>query len=147
MIQGRIADISRYTEIPTALVEILQTFLAEHQGNPPCGRYEFTPDIYCNVEEVTGKEASVAKLENHHRYIDLQITMGHEFVGLETAEYCKKVAEPYDEQRDIEFFNDLPATYIEFSYGDFLWLLPSEAHAPCIGQGTWKKIVFKLRIQ
>lgn len=147
MIQGKIANIDRYPEIPAELAQYVREFLMQYQGNPPCGRYEFSPTIYCNVEEVVGKEPKTAKLENHRHHIDLQMTMGHEYVGLESVENCSKVAVPYDEEKDIEFFDNLPAAYAEFSMGEFLWLLPGEAHAPCIGQGSWKKIVFKLRVQ
>ncbi|MDO4191279.1 MAG: YhcH/YjgK/YiaL family protein [Bacteroidales bacterium] len=146
MIQGKISELKNYPEIPVELIEILKTFFSEHQGNPPCGRYEFTPTIYCNVEEVIGKQPVEAKLENHRHHIDLQLTMGHEYVGLEMVKHCKKIHTPYDDVRDIEFFDDLPATYIEFTAGDFLWLKPGEAHAPCVGQGTWKKVVFKLMV-
>ena len=52
----------------------------------------------------------------------------------------------YDSENDFELFHDTPTTYFSLTPGEFVVFLPQDAHAPLIGSGELRKIIFKIAI-
>ncbi|MEG1864019.1 MAG: YhcH/YjgK/YiaL family protein [Alistipes sp.] len=104
-------------------------------------------DIYVNVMERELKKPADAKLEIHNEYIDIQVLVRGEeesFGWSERADVCKPQA-AFDAEKDIQFFEDKPQTYYTLRPGQFTILLPEDAHAPMVGEGMVRKIIFKVR--
>lgn len=113
------------------------------------GRYAIDGDEIFMMwgEHELKEEEEDAKLEAHNSYIDIQLVVeGVESFGWSDRSAClSKVAE-FDTDRDIQFFNDEPTTYVTLKAGEFTIFMPTDAHAPLVGSGSVKKCVVKIKI-
>lgn len=111
------------------------------------GRHDIDgDDIFVNVSELDLRSRSEAALELHREYIDIQVVFG----GEEEFGWSPKsaVASPraeFDIERDIQFFLDTPQTFYTVREGQFTILTPEDAHAPMLGSGHVRKLIFKVR--
>ncbi len=88
-----------------------------------------------------------ALLETHKRYIDIHIPIsGNEIFGWKSAKGLMSSVNGYDSENDFELFHDTPTTYFSLTPGEFVVFLPQDAHAPLIGSGELRKIIFKIAI-
>ncbi|MGE0079476.1 MAG: YhcH/YjgK/YiaL family protein [Bacteroidales bacterium] len=93
------------------------------------------------------KTKEEAALEAHNRYIDIQICLqGEETMGWKNREECDSPKGEFNEEKDIIFYNDSPLNYIKVPANYFAIFFPNDAHAPLIGEGMIKKVVFKVLI-
>lgn len=104
-------------------------------------------NAWISVSDVQGKEKSVAKMETHDKYIDIQLPLtAKETFGWQARELLKNEREEgYNEVKDITFYTDEPALYFTLSAGEFGVFFPEDGHAPCIGEGAFRKIVAKVK--
>lgn len=104
-------------------------------------------NIFAIISHVEAKTAEEAILETHKKYIDIQIPLStYERYGWKCTQELKNIAKPYNEQDDYALFADRPSTIVKAELGEFVIFFPSDAHAPCIGEGTIKKIVIKIAV-
>lgn len=112
------------------------------------GRHDIDGDnLFVNVMDVELKPREAAALEVHDRYIDIQIMVG------DTEEYgwsercdCHSPREEFNRERDVQFFTDTPQTFFTLNERQFAILFPEDAHAPMLGKGSVRKLIFKLLI-
>lgn len=105
-------------------------------------------NLFVGVSDSKLKNKQDAKLEAHNNYIDIQIPISKkETFGWSARETLKKPIGEFNTDKDIIFFEDTPASYFEVGPTDFAIFFPHDAHAPCIGEDSVKKIVIKIRIQ
>ncbi len=103
-------------------------------------------DIFVNVSELELRPREQAALEVHNEYIDIQVLFGGvEEFGWSPRSALKMPREAFDRERDIQFFLDTPQTFYSVREGEFTILLPEDAHAPMLGQGHVRKLIFKVR--
>jgi biofilm protein TabA len=88
-----------------------------------------------------------AALEAHRTYIDVQVVLsGIDTMGWAPLAACTRITQPYDAERDIEFFSDPPLSLVPVTSGSLSVFFPEDAHAPLIGDGaSVHKLVFKVR--
>ncbi len=113
------------------------------------GRHDIEgDDIFVNIMEPELKRPSDAKLEVHNVYLDIQvlITGSEEGFGWSERSDVKEPLAEFDEQKDVQFFNDKHQTIYTLRREQFTILLPEDAHAPMIGEGKVKKAIFKVRL-
>lgn len=104
--------------------------------------------LFYNIMDATLSNAEEIELEAHRKYIDIQIPVGgKEVFGWKPVVECEHITNPYNEKEDILFFGDSPNNYISVLPNQFLGLFPGDAHAPCIGNGCIRKVVFKIRVK
>jgi len=102
--------------------------------------------IFSNSQGKT-KEASLAKFECHNKNIDIQVCInGEETIGWKPREKCVIPNGEYNEEKDVQFYNDSPDTFFQLTNGQFAIFFPEDVHAPMIGEGQIKKLVIKVRI-
>ena len=102
--------------------------------------------IISNKMGMTRNE-SIAKFECHNQYIDIQFCVsGIEEYGWKSRESCKIEKAPYDPVKDVLFFSENPDMYFELREGQFAIFFPTDVHAPMIGEGEIKKMIFKIKI-
>ena len=102
--------------------------------------------IYANVQERGLKSKEEAKLEVHDKYIDIQILLSgaEESFGWADRSTLREPKEAFNAEKDIQFFLDAPQTYYTLRPGQFTILLPEDAHAPLVGEGTIRKVILKV---
>ncbi len=113
------------------------------------GRHDIDGDnLFVNVMDIELKPRCEAALEVHDRYIDIQIMVG------DTEEYgwsercdCYAPREEFNRERDVQFFTDAPQTFFSLNERQFAIFFPEDAHAPMLGEGRVRKLIFKLRIE
>lgn len=114
-----------------------------------CGRHDIDGDnIFVNVQELDLRPQSEARLELHRRYIDIQLLLKgeEELFGWSEKVDCLQAAADFDEQKDVQFFTDVPQCFYSLKVGQFTILYPEDGHAPMLGEGWVKKCIFKIAI-
>lgn len=111
------------------------------------GRYTIDgDDVFVNVSELTLRPRSQAALEVHDEYIDIQVVLGGtEEFGWSPREALTTPRAEFDKSKDIGFYEDVPKTFYTVREGEFCILMPQDAHAPMLGEGFVKKLIFKVR--
>ena len=150
MILDSIKNASRYYAL-NPRIEAAFDFLA--QCDPMTltpGRHDIDGDnLFVNVSELDLKPRSEALLEVHDRYLDIQVLAGgaaeEEFGWAERRDCCKARGD-FDTVRDVQFYTDVPQTFYAMRTGQFTILFPEDAHAPMLGSGHVKKLIFKVKL-
>lgn len=112
------------------------------------GRHTIDGDnLFVNVSSLELRPLDAAHLEAHNRYIDIQVVIeGEEHFGWSERKDCMKPEGSFDEERDIIFYGDKPQTFYKVRAGQFTILYPEDAHAPMLGDGRVKKLIFKVAL-
>ena len=110
------------------------------------GRHDIDGDnLFVNVMDVELKPREEAALEVHNRYIDIQIMVGEsEEYGWSERCNCCSPREEFNCERDVQFFDDAPQTFFTLTEQQFAIFFPEDAHAPMLGSGLVRKLIFKL---
>lgn len=135
----------------TRLLPTLETVISFLNNNDlqtlSDGCFELDADgHFMNLQTIPPKAPEQAILEAHRQMIDIQIpltgdeTMGYTSIG-------KLKATPYDEAKDISFYEEKPELFFTVKKGMFAIFFPQDAHAPGITSDTIKKAVFKIPVQ
>ncbi len=117
------------------------------------GRYEIDGDrMYATVQRYQTKPGKDCRPESHRRYVDVQfVAEGQEFIGWCAFTPELKVAEPYNEEKDITFYEKLePESNFVLSEGCFAVLMPKDIHRPCCaidGPAPVLKVVVKIAVE
>lgn len=114
----------------------------------PTGRIDLEgDDLYVIVSDSDLKPEEEAKLEVHNEYIDIQIPVSKpERFGWASRATLSEPLDVFDAEKDIQFFEDRPESFITVSPGKFLMFFTGDAHAPCIGTGKIRKVVVKIKL-
>lgn len=105
-------------------------------------------DLFVTISDSNLKSKEDAKLEAHNEYIDIQIPVSKaETFGWAPRKELKSESAPFDQTKDLIFYNDIPTTYITVQPLNFVIFYPEDAHAPCIGLDTVCKIVIKVKVK
>ena len=117
-------------------------------ANAEVGKVELEgKDLFLMVSDTTMKAEADAKLEVHDKYIDIQVPVSKaETYGWKGRKDLQTEREAFNAEKDIQFFLDKPVTYATVHPGDFAIFWPGDGHAPCIGDGTVRKVVVKIKI-
>ncbi len=112
------------------------------------GRYPIVgDDLFVIVESVAGRSREQAKLECHRRYIDIQLVLeGVDEMGWKPLPDCREPVADYSAEKDIQFFRDVPASWIATPPGAFCIFFPEDAHAPLVATGNIRKAIFKIAV-
>jgi biofilm protein TabA len=103
--------------------------------------------LFVIVEEAQGRSRDDAKLECHRRYIDIQLVLeGTDEMGWKPLADCQQAVSDYNEERDIRFFHDKTDTWISTPANSFCIFFPQDTHAPLVGSGKIRKLIFKIAV-
>lgn len=98
-------------------------------------------------EPAKTKEESLSKFECHNQNIDIQICLkGTETIGWKPRQNCTNPVGEYSSEKDVLFYNDAPDMFFQLNDNQFAIFYPNDVHAPMIGDGNIRKIVFKVKI-
>ncbi len=113
------------------------------------GKYPFADsDSFVIVSTDAGRGKTASPLEIHRRFIDIQLVLsGNEVMGWRNLGSCRHVRSAYESDKDIGFYADSPASWIEVPAGSFAIFFPTDAHAPLAGQGLIRKAIVKVFVR
>lgn len=147
MITDTIANAPRYAALHPDFADaiaMLQSldFAALPDGQYPCEN----PNIRLFIGNEAMRTREAAQPEAHLRHIDIQVPIS----GVETYGWIDrsrlKNGLGYSEEKDIEFFDCAPETWIDISPVEFVLFFPNDGHAPLVGEAAHiRKAVFKIR--
>lgn len=147
MILDHISRAEKYYNVHTSFRHAFD-FLKQNDGAPlKEGKHEVEgTDIYVIVSH--GKPTdSVPKLENHKKYIDIQVTMDGSFpFGWRNIDRCDQPQSGYDDHHDVQLYNDQPEFKVELSKGMFAVVFPEDVHAGLPPQQHVVKAVVKVAV-
>jgi len=149
MIVENLENAEKYFDLHPAFEKAFKFLRQENLAELELKKHELDGDqLFCSIDKVQGRSRDEAKLEAHRKYIDIQyVIVGDEEMGWRPTSTCKQVAQQYDPEKDIAFFNDEPQTWKKIPPGYFTIFFPDDAHAPVIGKGEIHKVVFKVAVQ
>ena len=135
--------LKKYFRIPDEAVAFIERATADTEN----GRYEFGPDCHVNVMD-TDTKAGYAPMEAHEVFVDAQCIIRGEEKILFADKAKLPVATPYNEAKDVAFYDFEAADEVTYKTGECVVLFPAEAHLPCRAVGEPRKVkkaVIKLR--
>ena len=148
MVLATTDSVHRYTALHP-LFDRAFRFLADHdlRSFAP-GRHVVDGErLYLSIDHVQGRGREGARLEAHRRYIDIQYTIeGSEEIGWMPLSSAGAPTGPFDEAKDVGFFDARPATWLAVPEGTFVVFFPEDAHAPLAGRGAVKKAIMKVAV-
>ncbi len=145
MILARLEQADRYLAINSDFPAAIAFLRGQSLADLPLGRIEIAGTMYAMVSRSPGRQRSEGRLEAHRKYIDIQFVIaGVEEMGWKARSRCQRPQHQYDPEKDIEFFADVPNSYVTVHPGEFVIFFPDDAHAPLIGTGVVHKVVIKV---
>ena len=104
-------------------------------------------NLFINYTEIVGKDASEAKMETHRDYIDIQVAIAQEEqMGYTPTANLTQPRDSYNEAKDVTFYFDKAETMLTVKPGEFAIFYPEDGHQPGIGEGTWRKVIVKVKL-
>jgi len=148
MIHDLLENSARYESLNPRFKQAFDFLKASDFDNLPLGIIELDgKNLFINVQEIEGKTSEVALMETHDQYIDIQITISKpEMMGWIPRKYLKNVINEYNFEKDMTFYADKAAYKINVQPCEFVIFFPDDGHQPGIGEGIWKKIIVKVKV-
>jgi biofilm protein TabA len=103
--------------------------------------------LFAMVIRGQGRGQASAKLEAHRQYIDIQYSVtGHDLIGWKNISACHQPEQPYDAEKDLQFFHDASDSWVTIPQGSFGIYFPEDAHAPMASDAPIHKVVVKIAV-
>jgi len=104
-------------------------------------------DVYAIIARGDGVGRDRAMLEAHREYLDIQYVIeGTDVIGWLERDFVERVKDPYVAEKDLEFFYDRPASWVQVPAGSFAVFLPQDIHAPLATSQYAHKAVVKVKL-
>ena len=149
MIIDTLANAPKYFSLHPLFAKAFDYIKQNDIASLPDGVSEISEGLKVIVNTGIGKtaETSLAKFECHDKNIDIQFCVkGLETIAWKPREKCVTQNGAYNPEKDVRFFSDAPDMYFQLTDGQFGIFYPEDVHAPMIGEGEIKKLVFKVKI-
>jgi biofilm protein TabA len=149
MIIDTLSNSSKYIGLHPLFSKAFDYINQNDVANLPDGVIEIAEGLKVIVNTANGKtaEASLAKFECHDKNIDIQFCVkGLEIIAWKPREKCVTPNGGYNPEKDVRFFSEAPDMFFQLIDNQFAIFYPEDVHAPMIGDGEIKKLVFKVKI-
>jgi biofilm protein TabA len=147
MVTASLTDFHRYISLHPKF-ERVEEFLKSFVFQKSRERIYIDDEKLFVIQSIdNAKSIDKAFLEAHNRYIDIQICLdGHETMGWRSRSDCHNPKSEFNTDKDIIFYDDKPLFYFNVPADSFAIFFPEDCHAPLIGEGVIKKIIFKVEV-
>jgi YhcH/YjgK/YiaL family protein len=148
MIFDTLANADRYATLHLRFARAFEFLRTTDLNALGPGRYPIEgEDLFAIVETAPGRRRDKAKLECHRKYIDIQYVLdGMDEMGWRPLLDCREPVSDFNATKDIQFFRDVPASWIATPPGVFCIFFPQDAHAPLISDGQIRKVILKIAV-
>ena len=149
MIQDLLSRASAYRNLSPLLTKAFE-HLSGFDPKTPDGRHVLQgDDLFLLVQQYPTSPPAERTYESHLRYIDIQYIIGGSEIIFCTPIGGLTVRAPYDEKKDVIFYDDAEGQPLTLRAGDFALFWPWDGHKPgCRAAGDdWvRKVVAKVRV-
>lgn len=148
MILDTLDNAGRYTALHPLFVSAFD-YLRQLPAEPPTsGRLQLDGERFIAIfSAAAGRTREQARLECHRRYVDIQyVIAGVDEMGWAPLHACRQPVEEFNRDKDIQFFNDAPYSWVTARAGSFCIFFPEDAHAPLVSDGPIHKVVLKIEV-
>ena len=137
MIVDKIENYAKYAHLPAGIVKAIEYLGSTDFTHVENGQYELDgKKLVSIVNRYKTRLADQAVWESHRKHIDVQfVAGGHERFGCEPMSSVLAVTTPYNEQKDVMFYEPGFATY-DAPAGTFMIFYPDDIHAPSLACGV-----------
>lgn len=148
MILDTLSNLDRYATLHPLFPRVIAFIRSTNLNALSAGIYPIIDkQLFVIVEETQGRSRNEAKLECHRKYIDIQLVLqGTDEMGWKPLAACQKPVSDYNEERDIQFFNDEADSWISTPANAFCIFFPEDAHAPLVSANRIRKLIFKIAV-
>jgi len=149
MIIDTLKNSNKYASLHPLFAKAFDFISQKNLLNLEDGKFEIAEGLKLIVSNGQGKtkETSLEKFECHDKNIDIQICVkGLETIAWKPREKCEIPNGGYNSEKDVRFYNDVPDMFFQLTNNQFAIFYPEDVHAPMIGNGEIKKLVFKVKI-
>ncbi len=148
MILSTLEKAHRYKAVNKGFEKAFEFLLRPDLHELPVGKYEIDgKSVFAEVAKGPGRRKDGTPLETHEKYIDIQCVLaGTDHMGWKPKALCKNPSMEYDEERDLQFFTDVPDVWISTESGCLAIFFPEDAHVPMISSGQIHKVVVKVAV-
>lgn len=137
MIVDNIENYAKYANLPAPLYRAIEYIGSTDFTHVENGQYELDGKRMVSiVNRYQTKTIDNAIWESHRKYIDVQfVAGGHERFGLVPLDQAPPVRTPYDEKKDVVFYEPGIDTF-DAPAGTFMIFYPDDIHAPGLATGV-----------
>lgn len=152
MIYDNLKNLDSYCFTEPGIARVLEAAKAYTPENFPNARVVLDGDnVFMNMPAYETHSLEKAVMEAHRKYVDVMVMIeGRETIYVKNTDRLTDVYSPYEDGRDALLAHmDKDVTAVDMQPGDFLVLLPQDAHAPGCHADTpckVKKIIGKVLI-
>jgi biofilm protein TabA len=148
MILDVLENAHRYMDMHEGFAKAFEFLMRPGLKELPVDKYEVDGDhVYAMVAKDPGRKREDALLETHEKYIDIQLVLaGTDEMGWKPKSSCEQPSAGYDQEADVQFFDDEPDAWIATQPGAFVIFFPEDAHMPQISPDDLHKVVAKIRV-
>lgn len=149
MVVDTLNNASKYNSLHPLFATAFDFLKGKDLQNLEDGKHDIAEGLKLIVSNGNGKTTatSLEKFECHDLNIDIQICVnGLETIAWKPREKCNIPNGDYNTEKDVRFFSDEPDMFFQLTNNQFVIFYPEDVHAPMIGEGTIKKLVFKVKI-
>jgi YhcH/YjgK/YiaL family protein len=149
MIVDSLKNLDRYSSVHPLFAKAFEYLRETDLASIEVGKYDITDGLKAIVSDKKGMTSaeSCAKFECHNANIDIQVCIrGKETLGWKPRQSCQSEREPYNPEKDVQFYTDAPDMFFQLEDGQFAIFFPEDVHAPMIAEGEVKKMVIKVKI-
>ncbi|MEZ4601063.1 MAG: YhcH/YjgK/YiaL family protein [Syntrophotaleaceae bacterium] len=148
MIIDLLANADRYISLHPDFARAFAFLKRDDLRDLTTGRYDIDGDrVFAIVARDQGRNKEGSRLEIHRKYIDIQMVLaGTDEMGWLPISSCTESTGPFDAEKDIGFFDDLPSAWFPVEPGMFAIFYPEDAHLPLISSGEIHKVIVKIAV-
>lgn len=147
MILDNLRNAARYTSLHPLLKQAFDYLASLDPATLEAGKHILAEDrLIVAVNDSTLKPIGKARLEIHDEFLDIHLPLSAtERFAWKSRDDLQTPSEPFNRNKDAQHYDDAPDTFFEAAPGSFVIFFPEDAHAGCIGEGSIRKIVVKVR--
>lgn len=147
MILSSLREAERYRSLSPRIAKALDWLRGYNEAEFEEGVTDIGDGITVKAEAPGLMPRERARLEVHENYIDIHVPLkSTETIGWARRGDLILPTQPYEEESDIGFYGDQAQCLIHVRPGQFAIFFPEDAHAPCIGIGTHRKLCIKIPV-
>lgn len=146
MIVDTLNHFEQYVSVNPLFADVLK-FMKENDLNKLEEGKHFIKDkdLFVNITTAKGKTEDEAVFETHKKMLDIQIPLDapetYGYIPLEDMPEAE-----YNAEKDVTKHPGLKGeTLVNCKPGEFAIFFPNDGHQPCIGNGSIRKAIFKVK--